>query len=468
MMTERLIRVGALLAALALIAAACGGGTDDSTGDAGTETGEDEQRGGLTDDDVAEALTSTTEAGDDDGDGEEAAAGPSTFTSIEQWEALWAEERAAIVERIESEGYGVGDDGILRGPAGFEIDLNECPADWSDTGGIGDTIVYGHTTAQSGNAAAYGNIAAGMDTYFEYVNANGGIGGVPIELIVRDDGYVATQTIELVDELIQAQDPFMITTLGSPNTFAVYDTLNANCIPQPFVQTGHPAWGDPVAHPWTTGLQMSYSTEAVFWGEWVKANLADELPVTVAALIADNDFGKAYAITFERWAEDNPDVIADFVQVYHDIAAPTVTNEMTTLSAADPDVFIAMTGGNPCLLAAQEAGNSGLTETASALFMPSVCKDANAFMIPAGEAADDWLIVGGGVKTTTDPQYVDEPFIAFLNERLGAAGLDTSVGLYGSGFGQFGWPLVQALLIAAELDGGLTRSNFMLAMRSST
>ena len=55
-------------------------------------------------------------------------------------------------------------------------------------------------------------------------------------------------------------------------------------------------------------------------------------------------------------------------------------------------------------------------------------------MIPAGEVADGWLIVGGGVKTTTDPQYTDEPYIAFLNEKLDEAGLDTSVGLYGTGF----------------------------------
>ena len=95
--------------------------------------------------------------------------------------------------------------------------------------------------------------------------------------------------------------------------------------------TGHPAWGDPVEHPWTTGMQMSYSTEAVFWGNWIKQNLADDLPVKVAGLVNDNDFGKAYGIGFERWAEANPDVVSEFVQVGHDPAAATVTNEMTTM-----------------------------------------------------------------------------------------------------------------------------------------
>ena len=460
---KNLTKLLSLLFALALIAAACGSSDDESAdeGDTETEAEEDLAGGAIDDDAVADALED--EEGDAEEEPEEAAPAAS---SIEELEAQWAEARAEVVQAIVDGGYGVNEDNVLVGPAGFEIDLNECPADWSDTAGIGDTIKIGHTTAQSGNLAAYGNIAAGWEAYLEYVNENGGIDGTPVELIVRDDAYVAAQTIELVDELIQSEDPFYITTLGSPNTLATYDTLNASCIPQPFVMTGHPAWGDPEGHPFTTGLQMSYSTEAVFWGNWIEQNLADQLPVKVAGLVMDNDFGLAYEDSFEKWVEANPDVVSEFQAVPHDPAAPTVTNEMTTIAAGEPDVFISMTAGNPCLLAVQEAGNSGLTETAQALFAPSVCKDPQAYMIPAGDAADGFLIVGGGVKATTDPQYADDPYVAWVNEEMAARGLDTSVGLYGTGFAQYGWPHVEALRIAAELDGGLTRTNLMLALRA--
>jgi ABC-type branched-subunit amino acid transport system substrate-binding protein len=454
---RRLTKLLSLLLALALIAAACGG--DDDEGAEGETETEDLAGGGVEDEDVAEAIqeTTTTEAG-------EAA---EVAGSIEELEAQWAEARAAVVQSIVDGGYGINDDNVLVGPAGFEIDLNDCPSDWSDTAGLEDgTVRIGHTTALSGNLASYGNIAAGMETYFDYVNETGGIGGMPIELIVKDDGYVATVTIELVDELLQAENPFYITTLGSPNTLATYDTLNENCIPHPFVMTGHPAWGDPVVHPWTTGLQMSYSTEAVFWGNWIKTNMADQLPVKVAGLVMDNDFGLAYKDGFEKWAAQNPDVVSEFQAVPHDPAAPTVTNEMTTIAAGDPDVFISMTAGNPCLLAVQEAGNSGMTGGETILFAPSVCKDPNAFMIPAGEAADDWLIVGGGIKASTDPQYADDPFISWMNETLAADGIDISVGLYATGFGTFAWAHVEALRIAADLPGGLTRTNLLLAQRA--
>ena len=110
-----------------------------------------------------------------------------------------------------------------------------------------------------------------MDAYFDYVNESGGIGpdGLQIDLLIKDDAYVATQTQELVAELLQSVDPFYIFTLGSPNTFAVQGTMNENCVPQPMSQTGHQAWGDPDNNPWTTGLQLSYATESLLWGSWI-------------------------------------------------------------------------------------------------------------------------------------------------------------------------------------------------------
>jgi branched-chain amino acid transport system substrate-binding protein len=386
--------------------------------------------------------------------------------NIEELEAFWAENRQNVVDAIVAGGYGVNDDNILMGPSGMAVDLNDCPADWSNTEGVGDTVKIGNTTVFSGNLAAYGNITVGMGLYYDYINAtHGGIDGVPIELIAKDDGYVATVTIELVDELLQSDKPFAIETLGSPNSLAVYDTLNTNCVPHPFTVTGHPAWGDPVNHPWTTPMQMSYATEAVLWGAWIKANMADQLPVTVAGLVMDNDFGLAYEDGMQKYADANPDVVSDFTAVRHDPAAPTVTNEMTTIASEDPDVFISMTAGNPCLLAVEEAGRAGLTDGETVLFAPSVCKDPNSFMIPAGEVANDWLIIGGGLKAFTDPQYADDPFISFANNLMVEGGEDPTVGLLGTGF-NFAWPMVEALRIAAGLDGGLNRTNFMLAQRA--
>ena len=477
---RNILRLLAVLFAFAFIAAACGGDDDSSSssssesettaddhGDGDHDHEEEETGGGLSQDAVENAVS-----GDDDAEEEVDEEAPSFDTStMEGLEASWEYNReklvAMVTEKMESGEWGVGSDNILRGPTGFEIDLNDCPSDWSDTGGLtADAIRIGHTTAQSGNLAAYGNIAYGWDSYNKYVNENGGIAGRDIELIVKDDGYVAAQTIEFIDELIESENVFMIVTLGSPNTLAVYDTINAECIPQPFVMTGHPAWGDPEIHPWTSGMIMSYSTEAVLWGTWIKQNLADQLPVKVAALVMDNDFGLAYELGFEAYAEGNPDIVSEYLPVRHDPAAPTLTNEVTTIAAFAPDVFISMTAGNPCLLAIQEVEASGLLDTLSAAFTPSVCKGIAAYMAPAGMAADGWWIAGGGWIDSTDANYVDAPYIKFLNDTLAADGLDPTVSLYGTGFGDYGWSYNEVLRVAAELPGGLSRSNFILALRT--
>ena len=478
-MSKNLTRLLAIIFAMSLLATACGGSDaapeaadsgSDATEDMAEETEdepeaeeeaepeEEEVTGGAADEEETEAAV-------EDAAEEEVEDGGVVTTAIEDLEAQWADQRAGIVADIKAAGYGVDGD-ILTGPGGWTVDLSNCPDDWSDTTGVKDGVItLGHTTAQSGSLAAYGNIGVGMDALFDHVNATGGIGpdGLQIELIMKDDAYVATQTQELVAELLQSQDPFYIQTLGSPNTFAVQGTLNENCVPHPLSMTGHQAWGDPDNNPWTTGLQLSYATEALLWGSWIESNLP--AGAKVAALVMDNDFGLAYEQGFADYAEAS-DHIGEVTFVRHDPAAATLTNEMTTLAAAGADIFIAMTAGNACTLVVDEAARTGITEIATATFMPSVCKSVSAYMAPSGDDSNGWWVFGGGWKDSTDAQYAEDTYIAYMNNQIDAAGLDNNIGLIATGYGQFGWPAVQTLRIAAELDGGLTRTNFMIALRS--
>jgi hypothetical protein len=238
------LKLLALFSALARVAAACGD-SDEDTASGGDETTTSEDGGTETSEDTAattEAATDTSE-GEDGGTATTAGGGGAEPASIEEWEALWETERQAIVDEIVDGGYGF-DEGTntVTGPGGFELDLSNCPSDWSATEGAEDTIKIGYTTAQSGTLAAYGDIAVAWQEYVNYVNENGGIDGKEIELIVKDDGYVASQTIEAVDQFLGSDKPFVITTLGSPNTLATRDTINDACVPQPMVQTGLPAW----------------------------------------------------------------------------------------------------------------------------------------------------------------------------------------------------------------------------------
>ncbi|KIE52288.1 MAG: hypothetical protein MB55_08510 [marine actinobacterium MedAcidi-G3] len=423
--------------------------------------GEEEDTGGTLSQDAVEKAVSGES--DDAGDAaEEASDCTQDRSSIEGIMAEADCNRDAIIAMITAKmdagEWGVNSDNHLIGPSGMEIDLNECPADWDDKAGLtDDQLRFGQTTVQSGNLAAYGNLSLGMQIYFDYVNSLDVLSGRDIEFIIKDDGYVAAQTIEYVDELIESANVHLLQGLGSPNGLAVYDKINAECIPHPFYLSGHPAWGDPEIHPWTTSRQMSYSTEAMLWGTWIKVNLADQLPVSVAGLVMDNDFGLAYEMGFEAYAEQNPDVVEEYLPVRHDPAAPTLTNEVTTIAAFDPDVFISMT--------IQEVESSGLLDRIEAAFTPSVCKGIAAYLAPAGMAADDWWVVGGGLKDTTDPGKMDEPFIKFVRDMISDAGEDPGISLTGDGACR-GLEFTEAFRIADALPGGMSRTNLMLALRN--
>ena len=268
----------------------------------------------------------------------------------------------------------------------------------------------GHTLAYSGTLAEYGNIGRGMENYMNYVNdTQGGIKDSTgktrkMQLIQKDDGYDPARTIPLTDELLDSDKVFAITTGGSANVFRVYDKVNQRCVPQPIALTGHPAWGDPVNHPWTVGYQLSYYTEAILWGTYIEQNT--DPGVTVAAIVINNDFGKAYSAGFEAFrAQSKHNIDYKFETI--EPTAPNITNEMTTLAASDPDVFIAMTAGTSCTQAITEAAQNGMKGSAKILFQPSVCKSISFLgkekVGGDGSASDGWVAMGSGAMDILDP-----------------------------------------------------------------
>ncbi|MCC6437653.1 MAG: hypothetical protein IT196_21670, partial [Acidimicrobiales bacterium] len=91
----------AALVGVSLVGAACGG--DDGGGSGGAETAN------TIDKSINQALQSTTTA--EGGTATTAAAAKDEPQNMEEWEALWAEERTAIVERIKENKWGLSADG---------------------------------------------------------------------------------------------------------------------------------------------------------------------------------------------------------------------------------------------------------------------------------------------------------------------------------------------------------------------
>jgi branched-chain amino acid transport system substrate-binding protein len=469
----RTTTIAAGVLALAVLAAACGGddtGNSSSATTAGGAPTTASSAGATTTTGGGAATTSTTAA--------------ATPTSLAEWEALWATQRAAIVKRIKDNHWGKSADGTtLTGPGGWTVDLTKCPAGWSDTEGVSDTTIkIGQVIPLSGSYADYGNLARGIDFMFGYYGDQGLFKDATtgktrrVEYTIKDDGYDASRTIPAIDELLDSEKAFAVWTLGSSPTLKTYDKTNQRCVPQPFAMTAHPAFGDPLNHPWTTGaVQLTYTMEGFLWATYIEQHLADfpaGQKVKVASLVQNNDFGKSYDAAFRAALQSSP-ALKDRVEYFNETiepSAPTVSDPMTTLTAKSPDVWISMLAGAQCTQIVTEAAQDGLKTKAKYLFLPQGCA-SSAFVGKDklggdGSSADGWLVVSPGIKDVRDPAFANDPYVQWLVGAMKAKGLDPLASpTLGSGV-NYAFPAVQALAIAGQLPGGVTRSNYILAIRT--
>ncbi|MFN0092392.1 MAG: ABC transporter substrate-binding protein [Acidimicrobiales bacterium] len=349
----------------------------------------------------------------------------------------------------------------LTGPGGFEVDLSKCPANWKDAGGITDTeIRLGATGIFSGVAAASSGFVLGAEAYYNYINATeGGVNGKKLTYTYKDNGYTAGQGKAATDELLETANLFAFSAhTGSPIVLATYDKLNESCLPNVYSVGAHPAFADPVNHPWTTGTWLSYDIEANLWADYILAKYGKG--TTVAALAWGNEFGTIYKNVFTRVAKEKG---LNFVKVEtHANDAATVTNEMTTLASSGADVFIAMTGANPAIQTMQYMAGSSWKPKERIV---SSVNTALSQFTPVGAGADGWMMAGGP-KDINDPASANDPFLKQWAETLKKANLDyASNGNMAKG-AEFAWPTVENLKRAAQMPGGLTKSNFILAVRS--
>lgn len=400
---------------------------------------------------------------------------PPQPASISEYEALWRQERQAIVETLSQGPYGLGDDGVLRGPGRFRLDTTQCPDGWSNTAGLDGETVSLVQLAPMNVLSNAGGLATGTKAYFDRLNDRGGIGpdGLRVDFAIKDDSYIPSISVQVVQETFGDAEPLAFSTFGGPPMAAVVDGLNEQCVPLLMGLTSTPVGADPEGRPWSTGLQMPMTTEALLWVESIERAVAADggEPVRVAAVVMDNSFGWTYEQAFAEAAAGS-DAIERFDVVHHDPAAAFLTDEMAEIAALEPDVYISMTAGNPCLLAMQEAARVKLTQSARLLFTPSACTQPVSYLKPADQDGHGWLAMLGGLKDSTavswNGEWADDPWITHVNQELRDLRIDPAIGIHGLGYGFRGWAMHQVLEIAAALDGGLTRTNLILAQRGLT
>jgi ABC-type branched-subunit amino acid transport system substrate-binding protein len=323
------------------------------------------------------------------------------------------------------------------------------------------SITFGTHQPLTGPAApGYSEIAPASQAFFDYVNAHGGVFGRKIHLIIKDDAYNPTNTVNVVHQLVLQDNVFgMFEGLGTPTHTKVVGFLNASKVPDLFVASGCPCWDKGSAQPDTFGWQPNYTIEGKILGQYIKHHFPG---AKIGVLYQDDDFGKGGLAGIR----DEVPASSIIAKEPYESGTTTLASQVTAIKAAGAKVMIDFTvpiytaiaqltaftlGYHPQLV----VSNVGIDPTTVGALLKTVSK---------GKASGTGLIEGaitdGYLPSPTD---LSNPWIQLfrkIHDRYDArAPFDGNV--------EYGMAAAYTLVQALEASGkNLTRQKLVNAVTS--
>jgi branched-chain amino acid transport system substrate-binding protein len=283
----------------------------------------------------------------------------------------------------------------------------------STPGVTATTITIGGTVPITGPAALFGSVGRGAEAYFKYVNAHGGVNGRKIKYLYRDDAYDPSKTVQLTRELVENDNVFAIfSTIGTDNTVATTDYLNAAKVPQLFAGTGTARIGDNFkTHPWTMGYLPSFRAEGAIYGR----SIAKIAGAKVAVLAEASDFGKDLTDGLRQGLGASASSIVATQQ--YQPTDTSIESQMSTLHASGANVLVLNVTPQYAILAYLAAHKLGWRPK---IYVSSVCISPNVMDIVranAGQEVNGSLSIAF-VKDPTDKVWAKDPVVALYKSIL--------------------------------------------------
>lgn len=160
----------------------------------------------------------------------------------------------------------------------------------AETGVSDKEVVLGQFAAMSGPAAQLGRrVNAGIQAYFKYINAQGGIHGRNLKLVSRDDGYEPAKTTVAVNSLIHDEKVFaLIGAVGTPTGLAALPVFTQAKVPMVGMFTGAQGLREPF-NRYVFHVRASYFDET----ERIVEHLTTLGGKRIAVFYQNDAYGKA-------------------------------------------------------------------------------------------------------------------------------------------------------------------------------
>jgi ABC-type branched-subunit amino acid transport system substrate-binding protein len=225
----------------------------------------------------------------------------------------------------------------------------------STPGVTSNSITIGATVPLTGPAApGYDEIAPAMNALFDWVNAHGGVYGRKIHYDYLDDAYNPANTATLTRKLVLQDNIFAdVGSLGTPTQLAVQGFLNAQKVPELFIESGCNCWSNP-KDPYSLGWQPPYTVDGKILGAYIKSHFAGK---KIGYLYQDDEFGQDVVKGLDMEIPSSSVVS----QQNYDVAtlAGPLSNQMAALKAAGAQVVVLATIPAATALAMLPAAVSG-------------------------------------------------------------------------------------------------------------
>ena len=188
---------------------------------------------------------------------------------------------------------------------------------------------------QSGLSAGATQYRDGLDAYFKWVNANGGINGRKVVWSAENDSYNPQQAVAAVKKLVDRDEVFAIVgTLGTTNTLAMLPFLKQRGVPLLGPLGSHPSINEPEdrnVFPMSPMGPAHGRSLAQFANENLKAK-------KIAVFYQDDQYGKELLSGAKKYAAENGmTVVGEAAYVPSDV---DVSAQVLTLSKTQPDAVL--------------------------------------------------------------------------------------------------------------------------------
>lgn len=314
-----------------------------------------------------------------------------------------------------------------------------------------DKILIGTTGPQTGAAALYDSFRKGADSYFKYVNENGGVNGRQLEFIAYDDQYQPAMTLQNAKKLVEEDKVFtLINLVGTPTNKAAKDYIIEKGIPVTMIATGSSSFTNPPIANYMGSSLMNYAAEIAISLDYAVKKLGVK---KIAMAYPNDDYGKEVSNNLRERIKKYPDV--EIIEEVTFLATDTeFSSQAQKLSNANPDAIFYLSTPGPAANLKKALYKIGVTDIP--YIVSSVGgNDSNLFNLAGKEVWE------GSISSATlaVPENVpnDEDMKTFVERFSKDYPKDST-----TGFSQLGWASAQVLVEALKRTGEeLTWENYL-------